>query len=169
VIWLKRVLFTLVSITLWVALTLLFVSRERLCNAAIEAASKARINVCYDTRTTSPAGCDIERITLLYAHSPVAKIRTLQITPLEIVLSSIRLEGIAASLMSPNIRSVTIHLLPGTITAEGDFGTLKGEISWRKRTVTFQLVPSSIMRRNFGSTLRYFHLKNGKYTYAASF
>ncbi|BDY13459.1 hypothetical protein [Hydrogenimonas cancrithermarum] len=168
-IWLKRILFTLAAMTLWIALTLLFVSKERLCNAAIEAASEAQVNVCYDTRTTSPIGCSIERMTLLYAHSPVAKVGALRITPLELALSSIRLEGMAASLVPPNIRSVTVRLLPGTIRAEGDFGTLEGDISWRTRTVTLRLTPSSVMRRNFVSTLRYFSLKNGKYTYATSF
>ncbi|WP_456389722.1 hypothetical protein [Hydrogenimonas sp.] len=168
-IWAKRALFALTGIVIWVALTVLFISKERLCNAAIEAASKAQVGICYDERTASPIGCDMQRMTLLYTHSAVAKVRNVRISLLEIRLSSIHLEGIAASLLPANIYTATIRLLPGTIKAKGDFGTLKGEISWRTRSVRLVLSPSPLMRKNFTSTLRYFNLRNGKYIYVASF
>jgi len=169
VIWLRRTVVTLLSIVLFVALTLLFLSKERLCNAAIEAAASKGVTLCYDNRTASVLGCRLERATVLYGHAPVAKIGRAVFTPWSVEVSRIRLEGPAASMLPPKIASVRFRPIGGTIYAEGDFGILRGRVAWAGRRVTLELTPSSLMKREFGSTLREFRRKNGKYTYALSF
>ncbi|WP_456402861.1 hypothetical protein [Hydrogenimonas sp.] len=168
-IWLKRSFLALLAVALWVVLSLLFLSKERLCNGAVEAAASKGVTLCYDGRTASMLGCRLERTTVLYGHAPVAKVGLALFTPWKIEISKIRLEGLAASMLPPKIATVRFEPLGGTIYAEGDFGVLRGDVAWSGRRVNLELTPSSLMKREFGATLREFRQKNGKYTYALSF
>jgi hypothetical protein len=168
-IWVKRMALFVTATTLWLILTPLFISKERLCNSVIEMAAKEQVTFCYAQRQTSMIDCHIKYLQILYATSPVAKIRDLEVSLWQIRANHIRLEGIATSLLPPSIETITIRPIEGLIHAKGDFGTLEGQIMWHKRTIEFTLKPSSLMRQKFASTLRYFKFSDGKYLYVTSF
>ena len=168
-IWVKRIALLITAITLWLILTPLFISKERLCNGVIEMAAKEQISFCYAQRHTSMIDCYVKDLQILYATSPVAKIREFKVALWQIHANHIHLEGIAASLLPPSIETITIHPIEGLIHARGDFGTLEGHIMWHKRTIELTLKPSSLMRKKFASTLRYFKSSHGKYLYVTSF
>ncbi len=74
-IWVKRMALFVTAITLWLILTPLFISKERLCNSVIEMAGKEQVTFCYAQRHTSQIACQIKYLQIIYATSPVAKIR----------------------------------------------------------------------------------------------
>ncbi|WP_201353973.1 hypothetical protein [Hydrogenimonas urashimensis] len=169
-IWVKRAGIAIVSLVLWLALAAALVSKERLCNAVINSvAHQENITLCYDGRTTTSTGCTMRYVHLLFAHSAVAKIKTFSATPWRITAEGIRLEGMAADAWPPRIKSFILSPWSGRIHAEGDFGILDGTFSVAKRRVALQLTPSSIMRRQYRSTLRMFKQKNGKFVYETAF
>ncbi len=169
-IWLKRILLGFAAIVIWIALTALFLSKERLCNMAIETASeKAGVSLCYTGRDASMLGCSMKQITLLYGCSPVAKIQKAALYPWRVEAAGIRVEGLAADMIPPAIESILFEPLSGKISSRGDFGVLSGRVSWGSRTLTLELLPSSLMKRKFSQTLRLFKKRNGKYIYALSF
>jgi len=168
-IWLKRIGAFSALLLLWAALTTLFVPKDRLCNAALDALAKREVTLCYEKRETSALSCRMRYTTLLFAHSPVAKIRTLALTPLRIEAEGIVLQGMARDALPPRIAHIEVLPLSGDIRARGDFGTLQGKIDWRARKVTLRLEPSARMTRDYRGTLRYFKRKNGKYLYETAF
>ncbi len=168
-IWVKRLLIGLAALVVWIVLVSLFVSKERLCNLAMQEAARAQVTFCYEGRRSSPIGCDTTKMRVNYAHSPVAQIASLTVRPWRLEADGIKLQGIAASLMPANIRFVRFDPLSGKVRAEGDFGTLNGELSWPKRRLTLRLKASPLMRRDFAQSLRYFSVKNGEYIYVAAF
>ncbi|WP_353661202.1 hypothetical protein [Hydrogenimonas sp. SS33] len=167
--WLKRTGILLVALLAWAFFTGLFLSKERLCNLALQELQKEQVTLCFEERKTSPAGCEQKFTTLLYGHSPIAKIKALRLTPWSLSLQSIRLEGIAASLLPPRIEKAEFHPLTGTLYARGDFGTLEGTLSYRRRRIRLVLTPSSLMKRSYRQALREFKPKNGKYLYETGF
>ena len=168
-IWAKRIAAAAGALLIWALLTFAFISKDRLCNGIIERLAQEKVTLCYDRRTTSMTGCEMRFVTLLFVHSPVAKIKAFSATPWKIVADGIRLEGMAADAFPPRIERVTILPLGGTISAEGDFGTLRGTFSLSKRHLSLQITPSSLMQRNYRSTLRMFKQKNGKFVYETAF
>lgn len=168
-IWVKRIAAFLALLLLWAGLTLLLTPKARLCNAALERLAKEEVTLCYEKRETTPLSCGMRYTTLLFAHSPVAKIRTLNLSPLRIEADGILLQGMARSALPPRISQVRILPLSGEIHARGDFGTLEGRIDWRKRRLVLTLQPSATMRSDYRGTLRYFKRKNGKYLYETAF
>ncbi len=169
-IWVKRILIFITAFTLGIFLVVLFISKERLCNLAINTLSEnAGITMCYMDRETSTTGCSIKNITLLYGHSPVAKVKSAEFHPWIAEVSGIRIEGIAADMLPPSIESIRFEPLSGKVYSRGDFGVINGRVSWSSRTLTLELLPSSLMKRKFGRTLRMFKTKGGKYIYALSF
>lgn len=168
-IWVKRAALVLGAALIWLALFTAFVSKERVCNGLIERLSAEKVTLCYDTRSASMDGCEMKFLTLLFAHSPIAKIKSLSVTPWKIEADGIRLEGMAAGAFPPRIKQVTIHPLKGTISAEGEFGTLRGTFSLGERRLFLQIAPSALMQRNYRSTLRMFKQKNGKFVYETAF
>ncbi len=167
--WLKRIIAAVAILFLWFALTLALVSKERLCNAVIEKAAKENVTLCYERRSASLFGCDIASMTLLFAHSPIAKIGKFSATPWKIAAEGIQLEGMAASALPPRIANITILPLKGQIRAMGDFGSIDGTFSLTERTIRLYLTPSSLMRREYRSTLQMFKRKNGKFVYETAF
>ncbi len=168
-IWVKRVAIAIGALLAWLALTLLFVSKERVCNAAIDTLAKEKVTLCYEKRTVSLASCRIDFAKVLFMHSPVARVKKFSATPLQITAEGIRLEGMATNAMPSRITKVVYSPLSGELKAEGDFGKLVGRISLAKRRVKILLTPSPLMRRSFRSTLRLFKQKNGKYLYETKF
>ncbi len=168
-IWMKRLLLFLVTAALWIVMTFLFVSKERVCNAALEMLAKEEITLCYEKRETSPLSCEIDYTTLLFAHSPVARIKRFSLDPLEIVAENIHLEGMATQALPPRIERLVIEPLKGVWYARGDFGTAEGKFSLSERKISLTLTPSSLMRKKYGSTLRMLIKKNGKYIYETTF
>jgi hypothetical protein len=154
---------------LFLAATPLMLSKERLCNAAIGALADEEVTICFDERDTSPLGCSLRYMTLRFAHSPVAKVKTFEATPWHVEARGIRLEGMAAGALPPRIASVAFDPLEGKVVAKGDFGTLEGRISYLERKARFVLTPSSLMRSRYAGTLRQFKRKNGKYLYETAF
>jgi len=169
VIWLKRIGLAFAALVLWAVLTAVFVSKERLCNLAVNQAAKAGVTLCFTDRDASPLGCSMKNVTLLYGHSPVARIGEAAFLPWKIAVRNIKVEGLAADMIPANIESVTFRPLSGKLHSNGDFGVLEGRVSWSSRTLTLELLPSSLMKRRFTQTLRMFKKRNGKYTYALSF
>ncbi|BBG66540.1 hypothetical protein NNO_1837 [Hydrogenimonas sp.] len=168
--WVKGIALALSAVVVWVLLTLLFVSKERLCNTALNsAAEKAGVTLCFDGYDSSALGCSMKRITLLYGHSPVAKIKKADFSPWKIEVSGIRLEGIAADMLPAKIESVRYTPFNGRVSARGDFGVLDGNVSLMKRKAEFVLLPSSLMKRRYSAALRTFRYKNGRYRYDLSF
>ncbi len=169
-IWVKRILTVLAAVAVWAVLTAAFISKERLCNMAVNsAAEKAGVTLCFDGYGAGAFGCGMKHITLLYGHSPVAKIKKADFSLWKMEASDIRLEGIAADMMPEKIETVTFLPLSGKIRSTGDFGVLDGNISLSGRKIMLELKPSSLMKRRFSTTLRTFRYRNGKYTYAISF
>ncbi len=169
-IWFKRSLITLFAIVLWALLTLLFISKERVCNALINsAAAKAGITFCIEKKDSSMVGCEADRVTLLYGHSSVAKARSVDISPYEVSVTGVKLEGAAKEFLPPKIESILYKPISGEIYSQGDFGVLKGVVSWGDRKVSLELLPSSLMKREFRQTLGMFKMKKGKYRYDFSF
>jgi hypothetical protein len=168
-IWLKRIGMGVAALVIWIALTLTFISKERLCNALIEKASQEKVTLCYEKRATSADGCELRFVTLLFAHSPVAKVKTFSATPWRVTAKGIRLTGMAASAFPPRITLLKISPIAGEIYAEGEFGTMRGTFSLAARHLTLWLTPSSIMQREYRSTLRMFKRKNGKFVYETAF
>ncbi len=168
-IWLKRIFVVFSAIIVWGVLTILFVSKERVCNLAVKSAAKAGVTLCFDGYHPSPLVCSMKRITLLYGHSPVAKIKKADFSLVKIAFSDIRLEGMAANVFPKKIESVTYLPLSGRFSSRGDFGILKGEVSLIERKAEFVLLPSSLMKKRYSATLRIFRHKNGRHYYAVSF
>ncbi|WP_456450439.1 hypothetical protein [Hydrogenimonas sp.] len=167
--WVKRIAAAVGLVLLFASLVPLFLSKERLCNAAIDALAKEEVTLCYEKRRTSPLGCETKFTTLLFAHSPIARIKRFSATPWRIEAEGVRLVGMAQSALPPRIAKVEVAPLEGAIRARGDFGTLEGRIDWLGRKVTLTLQPSSLMRRDYRGTLRHFKPKNGKYLYETAF
>ncbi len=166
----KRISAVLSAAVAFVLLTALFISKERLCNMAVNsAAEKAGVTLCFDGYGAGAFGCGMKHITLLYGHSPVAKIKKADFSLWKMEASGIRLEGLAADMMPEKIETVTFLPLSGRIRSTGDFGVLDGNISLSGRKIVLELKPSSLMKRRFSATLRTFRYRNGKYTYAISF
>lgn len=169
-IWLKRALLAILALLLWALLALTFVSKDRVCNYAINTPlAKAGVTFCLKEKEGSFAGCLMKGVTVSYGHSPVAKVEKVNISPLGVEALSITLQGLAKDLIPAKIASATYNPLSGKLAAEGDFGVLKGEVSLIKREVALQLLPSSLMKREYKQALKLFKFKNGKYTYAISF
>ncbi|WP_457595722.1 hypothetical protein [Hydrogenimonas sp.] len=167
--WLKRVLAGLALLLLFLAAAPLALSKERLCNAALEALKREKITLCYDERRTSPLGCEQKFTTILYGHSPVAKVKALRAYPTKVEAEGIRLEGLAAGFLPPRISLVRFDPLTGHLYAKGDFGELKGKVSWTQRRVALELLPSSVMKRKYRQAMRLFTFKDGKYRYETAF
>jgi len=93
----------------------------------------------------------------------------------EIEAENIHLSSAVASMFPTKIAHVdvkysVINPLNVTFTAEGDFGTLHGVANIKERKVVALLKPSSLMLRNYKSTLRNFKKQaNGEYKYVQSF
>ena len=167
--WIKGILLMIPVLLIWAAATGLFLSKTRLCNAALAKLATQKVGVCYDRRTASPLGCSLRRTRILYDHSPVAAVHTLKLTPWRIEARGIRLEGMAASLFPPRIEAIRFDPLRGSIEAYGDFGRLTGRIDYFKRIVTLLLTPSALMRRDGRQLLSAFRYKNGRYRYVIRF
>ncbi len=168
-IWLKRIGWGMAGLLLWVVLTGLFLSKERLCNALIERAGTYGITLCFERTERLPLGCALRRLRVEYADSPVARIDTFSVKPWRVEADRIRLSGLAADALPPRIEKVLFLPLEGKIHAVGDFGTLDGDLSYRRRTLTLRLTPSTLMRGKYRATLRTFKPKDGKYLYETSF
>lgn len=164
-IWLKRIALFLAALLLFVAAAGIFVSKERLCNLALQKLSEAKVTLCYDERKTSPLGCEQKFTTVLYGHSPVAAVKSFSFLPWHIQARGVRLEWMAARLVPPRIESLRFDPLSGTLHALGDFGELTGTVAYGKRKISLTLKPSSLMKRSYAQALSRFKYQNGVYRY----
>lgn len=168
-IWLKRIALFLAALLLFVAAAGLFVSKERLCNLALQKLAESKVTLCYDERKTSPLGCEQKFTTVLYGHSPVAAVKSFTLQPWRVEARGVRLEGMAAKLVPPRIESVRFDPLAGTLHARGDFGELTGTVAYAERKISLALKPSSLMKRSHSQALRQFRYQNGAYRYELAF
>ncbi len=73
-------------------------------------------------------------------------------------VSNITLKGIAASTLPPKISTVFIRYTPFVphkifFTAQGDFGTLEGDFYLFENKVILEILPSALMKKNYGFIL----------------
>ena len=93
----------------------------------------------------------------------------------EVEVDNIHLSSAVASMLPTKIEYVdikysVINPLNVTFTALGAFGTVQGVANIKERKIIARLKPSSLMLRNYRSTLRNFKKQaNGEYKYVQSF
>jgi len=93
----------------------------------------------------------------------------------EVEADNIHLSSAVASMLPTKIEYVdikysVINPLNVTFTALGAFGTVQGVANIKERKIIARLKPSSLMLRNYRSTLRNFKKQaNGEYKYVQSF
>jgi len=93
----------------------------------------------------------------------------------EVEADNIHLSSAVASMLPTKIEHVdikysVINPLNVTFTALGAFGTVQGVANIKERKIIARLKPSSLMLRNYRSTLRNFKKQaNGEYKYVQSF
>ena len=165
----KRFVLVIISLILIAVFSTLFLSKERMCDTVIDTIASKNITVCYRKSDFSVLGCKFEDLDILFSHSRIADIQTLEWDKTLLIANKIRLHGLLEKFFPPSIASISCNLISGEITSQGLFGTLKGHLSLGKRTLEIVLRPSRQMRKHYRTTLKYFKKTPDGYKYVLAF
>lgn len=167
-IWLKRTGLGLGAFVLFVVLTLLFVSGERLCNFGLQQLSERGVSVVYASKNSHPLGCSIQEGMVYFNSLPIAIAGSVSVDLTALRLKNVTMQGVVASSYPYGIERIDFSPLTGSIGAKGDFGNAEGTVSLFQRRIHLLITPTNKFPNELVGLL---HLKNenGKYVYDKTF